>query len=373
MIKNKKMHVILLCFGLINSVMVSSNPLQNVYLAACNLLPMINVYYAQTVRESQKNIKIDAVQCIIRNEQFQELSEKFGEEDIQKMQQEAADIVVRAKTNYVQNTDLQLPALNSYSSVVSRFMASIVGLFCLTNSNPHISNIAPGVTSFNAFMFGPQFSDIYRSSLKLRDAKDFSQCIDFDSVDYYKKYLNKKEDHKKIELKNMDEDQLEKFLKRKDKKINLLTAEDLEKEAELLKKIKTGEKNVLESKYNKQDFPEVHRTNFAGQECLLAAQDRELSRKVFDNIFSGKGLSHDDSFGKLRTARQDVLSKKEFVKANKIKELVSTSQGEAIRHVEDKNKKHIEFMSAIKTQDGKPVASALLPRFERKTSLEELS
>lgn len=64
----------------------------------------------------------------------------------------------------------------------------------------------------------------------------------------------------------------------------------------------------------------VHTTNFAEQakNNPLIAQDQELSRQVFDNIFSGKGLSHDDSFVKLKTARQGVLSQKKFEIAKKV-------------------------------------------------------
>ena len=94
MIKNKAMHVGLLCFGLINSVMVSSNPLKEL---GCGVFAVIaNTMHIANLKDEM--LLYDASTKGVRNDRDKNIQTCFDDENQKK--------VYEARAQYIWNKDL---------------------------------------------------------------------------------------------------------------------------------------------------------------------------------------------------------------------------------------------------------------------------
>jgi hypothetical protein len=285
--------------------MISSNPLSDWGLATfafvANFLSIANVHAALSLRNEQTSIRIEPKKL-----------EGVGND----IEEENTILLKNQKNHFLKNVDLSLPNLNSFFYTAPSVFAGIYGLFVVVNAAPNISNELPmGVSIVNLLLSLPSCIRIIESQRMWSFAQKQAANITQDTVKEYAAYA-------------------------------------------YTQNIPASSTNKVTLPLNHSDVKHRHTTNFAEQarNNPLIAQDQKLSRKVFDNIFSCKGVLYDNSLDKLQQARKNCRS------------LTLTARQDDVSHeiTQKVIRGQWEAMSHIKAQNGKPNKDPLLPNFDHK-------
>ncbi len=282
--------------------MVSSNPLTEL---GCGVFAVIaNTMHIANLKDEM--LLYDASTKGVRNDRDKNIQTCFNDENQKK--------VYEARAQYIWNKDLGVwpkdgkieyspsyyfaDEFNFFGYAFPSLFATCLGsLFTLgTGLRLGFSDPLPITTStINLVAALPMRYTITRGQYRLNQAQKQAATITKATVQGYQDYLNPSEEAKnpfKKDGKEMDGNKVLDFCKQNE--IQLLNDNDLstmaEEENALLAARLNGNKVSFSSQYNMQDFPEVHRTNFAEQAKgnILIAKDQELNTAFWDNFGSKK-------------------------------------------------------------------------------------
>ncbi len=258
MIKNKKMRLGLLCFGLINSVMVSSNPLIEL---GCGVVSVIaNTMHILNLKDEWElyNASTEGV----RKEYDRNILDYHDDENQKK--------VYKARKEYILKKDLGIwPDTGEISDIIRDqlkdkdtfifcrlpiFLATGLGsLVALSTERLRVSDSLPiQVATMNLVLAGPMRGAITLGQYRLYQAQKQAATITQDTVQDYQDYLNPN-----IREKSKSKPAIKVCFSKDDHKT-----------------------------FDWSKVTHVHRTNFAEQtkHNILIAKDQELNTAFWDNF-----------------------------------------------------------------------------------------